>query len=187
MQKVTFGLLIGLFASVGMTKPAMEGMERPTPELRWLTIQQAQDSSREQPRVIIMDIYTDWCYWCKVMERNTYSNRELASYLQEKFYPVKFNAENKSSITWKGQSFAFNDAYKVNELALSLTHGQLSFPTTVIITPDNNAPQFISGYLKPAEIEPILKYFGEGAYKKESYKDFNRAFKPTWKYFFIFF
>jgi thioredoxin-related protein len=115
------------------------------------------------------------------MENNTYSNPDLSAYVAEKFYPVKFNAENKSTVIWKGKAFAFNDSYKVNNLALSLTHGQLSFPTTVIITPDNNAPQFISGYLKPAEIEPILKYFGEGAYPKESYKDFKRTFKPSWK------
>ena len=196
MQKGTFGLLFGLVAAVGMTgmTPPAPGREAghavmavepaplmPASELRWMTLQQAEENGKSEPRVIIMDIYTDWCYWCKVMERNTYSNPALAAYVAGKFYPVKFNAESHGPVSWKGQSFGYNSDYKVNELALNLTRGQLSFPTTVIITPDDQAPQFISGYLKPAEIEPILKYFGEGVYKKESYSVFKRTFKSEWK------
>ena len=199
MQKVTLYFLISLFACLGiqwmrpvqpvvlaaqpMTSATQSGssLAQPKESIEWLTVQQAQDSLKVQPRVIIMDIYTDWCYWCKVMERNTYTSKELSAYIKERFYSVKFNAESKGKVDWKGQSYAYNATYQVNELALSLTHGQLSFPTTVIITPDNNPPQFIPGYLKPAEMEPILKYFGDGVYKTTPFKEFNRSFHSSWK------
>ncbi len=163
---------------LGMRSPT-NGVAREA--LSWMSVGQAQDSLRQEPRVVIMDIYTDWCYWCKVMEKNTYSHPEVSAYVRDHFYPVKFNAESKDKVSWKGRSFAYNEGYRVNDLALSLTHGQLSFPTTVIITPDNNAPRFIAGYLKPAELEPILKYYGEGAYLKESYKTFSQKFHSSWK------
>lgn len=189
MQKLTFLTYVGISllvaGSVAFTRlpaPAhslsvYEGKEA----FQWMTFQQAQERVKSRPRVIVMDMYTDWCYWCKVMDRNTYANPQLASYIQEKFYPVKFNAESKASITWKGRSFDFNPDYRVNDLALALTHGRLSFPTTVIITPDDHSPQYINGYLKPADLEPVLKYFGEGAYKNMAYKDFKKAFKASWK------
>jgi thioredoxin-related protein len=172
MQKITLFVAALIFLS------ARSPLDRPG---EWMTLQQAQDSIKGQPKVIIMDIYTDWCYWCKVMENNTYSKPEVSSYMHENFYAVKFNAENKNTVLWKGKSFAYNPSYRVNDLALSLTKGQLSFPTTVIITPDNQPPQFIAGYLKPSELEPILKYFGEGAYKKISFQEFNKDFHVTWK------
>lgn len=105
MQKGTFGLLFGLVAAVGMTgmTPPVQGPEAghamaPARELRWLTLQQAEENGKSEPRVIIMDIYTDWCYWCKVMERNTYSNPVVAAYVDGKFYPVKFNAESRGRL-----------------------------------------------------------------------------------------
>jgi thioredoxin-related protein len=190
MQKVTFWICAGimLFPALGGGRPVV-GSDKPRGEaalpvrddLQWLTVQQAQDSLKTEPKVILMDIYTDWCYWCKVMESNTYSKREVALYIKDHFYAVKFNAEDTKSINWKGQSFTFNPAYKVNELALSLTQGHLSYPTTVIVTPDNNPPQYIAGYLKPSDFEGILKYFGDGAYKTKSFKDFSKGFHNTWK------
>jgi thioredoxin-related protein len=175
-------IAIAFMGIIGWTAAAMRPpAPRPTGyALQWLTLKEAQDKTKGQPRVILMDIYTDWCYWCKVMEKNTYTDARVAAYVADKFYPVRFNAESKDSVSWKGQSFAFNPSYKVNELALSLTKGHLAYPTTVIITPDDRAPQYISGYLKPVDIEPVLKYFGEGAYKTTSYQVFKKNFQPSW-------
>jgi thioredoxin-related protein len=179
MQKLTFLTYVGIcIVLLGVGAPIHPRVQE---NFQWLTFQQAQERVRNRPRVILMDMYTDWCYWCKVMDRNTYSQPEIAAYIQEKFYPVKFNAESKGSVTWKGQSFDFNPDYRVNQLALTLTKGRLSYPTMVIITPDDHAPQYLSGYIKPMDLEPVLKYFGEGAYKSMTYKDFKKQFQPSWK------
>ncbi len=62
-------------------------------------------------------------------------------------------------------------------LLLYITAGQLEFPTTIIFPDGNSEPIAVSGFLEPKEIEPILKYFGEGAYKTQSYNDFKSTFK----------
>ena len=149
--------------------------------LQWLSFQEAQNRVKGEPRVIIMDIYTDWCYWCKVMDKNTYQDRAVAAYLQDKFYPVRFNAETHASVSWKGKSYDFNPGYRVNDLAISLTSGKLAYPTLVIITPDDHNPTYLMGYRKPADLEPVLKYFGEGAYKTQSYREFKKSFQASWK------
>ena len=78
------------------------------------------------------------------------------------------------------KQFAFNPQYKTNEFAIYLTGGQLSYPTTVIIPTDGSGPQAIPGFLKPADFEIILKYFGEGKYGKVPFNEYRKTFKATW-------
>jgi thioredoxin-related protein len=60
-----------------------------------------------------------------------------------------------------------------------LTHGRLEFPTTIIITP-GDAPQAIPGFMEPDELEPVVKYFGEGAYKTRGFDVYLKDFKKSW-------
>ena len=148
--------------------------------MRWLTLAEAEKASGEVSRPVLIDLYTEWCGWCKVMDKKTYKNEKVISYLQEKFYSVKLDAETRKTVSWRGRDFAFNAQYKTNEIALYLTGGQLSYPTTVIIPAPGEAPQPIPGFLEPKELELIVKYFGEGAYKSVSFPDFQKKFKGNW-------
>ena len=129
---------------------------------------------------VLIDLYTDWCGWCKVMDKKTYTNKDLAAYVQEKYYAVKINAETKAAINWKGRTFNFSSDYKANEFAIYVTGGRLSFPTTVIIPADGSAPQAIPGYLKPKEMELFLKYYGEQFEKRMSVDEYMKQAKPNW-------
>lgn len=129
--------------------------------INWINIADAEAAGNIEKRPILIDLYTDWCAWCKVMDKKTYTNKNLAAYVHEKFYAVKINAETRATINWRGRTFNFSQAYKANEFALYVTGGRLSFPTTVIIPADGSAPQAIPGYLKPNELELFLKYYGE--------------------------
>ena len=128
---------------------------------------------------ILIDLYTDWCGWCKVMDKKTYSDKHVNEYLQAKFYAVRVDAESKHEITWNGKTYSFNANARTNDFAIWLTNGQLSYPTTVIIPPDGE-PQAIPGYLAPNEFELIVKYFGEGNYGKVPFQDFQKSFKSSW-------
>ncbi|MCO5240870.1 MAG: thioredoxin family protein [Chitinophagaceae bacterium] len=150
-------------------------------KLQWLTLSEAEAGMSTQKKDIIIDLYTDWCSWCKVMDRNTYTNRDVIQYLQDKFYPVKINAETKEVLNWRGKQFNYNEAHKVHDFAILLTGGQLSYPSTIILPADGSAPQVIPGYLKPGDMELVLKYFGEGHYGKTPFNTYMQNFKPTWK------
>ena len=164
-----------LFAFSCADKPAAN-----EEKLKWMTLQEAKVAMQKEKRPILIDLYTDWCGWCKVMDKKTYTNEKVIAYLQQKFYPVKLDAETREALEWENKTYRFNSSYHTNDLAVYLTHGQLSFPTTIIIPLGNTDPQPVPGYLKPAELELIVKYFGEGHYGKTPFEAYQRNFKTSW-------
>ena len=191
MQKIGIALAVVWLAVFSCAQnSALDGVSNPNgseakgnggEKLEWLNISEAGVKLQAQKRPILIDMYTDWCGWCKVMDKKTYTNTELIKYVSEKFYPVKLDAETRETINWNGKQFKFRSDYKVNEFAVYLAGGELAFPTTVIIPTDGTPPQAIPGYLKPEEMELILKYFGEGYYGKTPFQEFQRQFKSSWK------
>ena len=158
----------------------MTGRSDPAGEaVSWMSLDEASGKLQKEQRPVLIDLYTTWCGWCKQMDRKTYSNKQVAQYLQAKFYPVKVDAESKAVINWKGRAYSFSADYKSNEFAVYLTHGQLEFPTTIIIPPGGE-PQAIPGYMEPKELELLVKYFGEGNYNKVSFDVYQKSFKPSW-------
>jgi thioredoxin-related protein len=147
--------------------------------VEWMTVEQAADKLQQEKRPVLIDLYTTWCGWCREMDRKTYSSKKVAAYLAEKFYTVKVDAETRAAITWQGRTYAYSPQYRANEFALFLTHGRLEFPTTIILMP-GDVPQAIPGFMEPGDLEPVLKYFGEGAYKTQGFDVYMKNFKKSW-------
>ena len=149
-------------------------------KIQWLSIAEMQVAYKKNPRPILVDVYTDWCGWCKVMDKETYNNSKVAAYINEKYYAVKFDAESRDSTEWNGIKYGFNQQHKVNEMAMYLMYGQLSYPTTVFLASLDAKPAPLPGYLKPKEIESPLKFFGEGVYKSKNFPEYMKSFKTSW-------
>lgn len=177
MQSVKLCVLfawLSFFACAQTSAPSITKVE-------WMTLSEVELNMQKEKRPILIDLYTDWCGWCKVMDRKTYSNKNVSSYLQQKFYAVKLNAEATQSINWNGKTYKFNPAYKTHDFAIYLTGGQLSYPTTVIIPVEQPQPQAIPGFLEPKDFEMIAKYFGEKKFGKVPFNQYQQTFKPSWR------
>lgn len=176
MQILKLAFLFGgLMFLVSAMKPS--GLDE---KMKWYSLEEAEKNFKSAKRPILIDLYTDWCGWCKVMDKNTYNDPRVSAYLEKNFYAVKVNAEGRKEISFNGKKFRYNPQYRTNEFAIFLTNGQLSYPTTVIIPTDGSSPQTIPGYLEPKDFEKILKYFGEGKYGKVPFKEYDRSFKGEW-------
>jgi thioredoxin-related protein len=177
MQKVALITII-LFSAISFSSFQQKKEKQ---KLNWLTLAEVEEKLKKEPRPVLIDLYTDWCGWCKVMDRKTYANQNVIKYLNEKFYVVKLNAETKAELMWKGKAYNYNTSYKTNDLAISLTNGELSYPTTIFLPADNSAPQTIAGMIEVKDMELITKYFGENKYGTVSFDDYAKNFKHSWK------
>ena len=100
-------------------------------QVQWYTIEEAFALTKTEPRKIVIDVYTDWCTWCKVMDKNTYENQIIADYLNHKFYAVKFNAEQQEDVFINGTTYKFvaSGSRGYHELAAALLNGNMGYPT----------------------------------------------------------
>lgn len=150
--------------------------------VKWITFEQAVEKSKIEKRKIFIDVYTNWCGWCKVMDRNTFNDPNVAKLLNEKFYAVKLNAEQREEIVFKGTTFKFiengNSGY--HQLAASLLNNQLSYPTGIFLDEDFNMLQPLPGYRQAPEFHKIAQYIGEGFYKKIKWDEFQNTYKSPY-------
>lgn len=153
---------------------------KPSSSVDWLKLDEVNTKLIKQPKPVLIDLYTDWCHWCKVMDKKTYSNQKVIEYIRDHFYASRINAETRETLTWRNKSYTYNDNYRIHDFALYISAGQAAFPTTVIIPAENAEPIPVAGMLEPKELEPILKYFGDGAFKSMSFAQFQKTFHSSW-------
>jgi len=126
-----------------------------TQGINWMSMEEALQAQQQNPKPIFVDIYTDWCGWCKVMDKKTFSQKEVADYLNEHFYTVKFNAEKEGPVDFNGKQYELINAGKrgIHTLAYAMLDGKLSYPAYVILGESLERLAVIKGY---KEAEPFL-------------------------------
>lgn len=153
-----------------------------TSKVRWLKSMKEYynlEQSLRDSLPMLVDLWTDWCGWCVVMDKKTYSNDSVANFINSHFIPVKFNAETREEFNWHGVKYRFDDQFNIHNFAKFLTSGRAAFPTTVIVWP-NGKFETVPGFLRVHEIEPLLKFFTLPE-KERDWNDFNRQFKNAWR------
>ena len=160
-------------------------------EINWVTLEEAVELQQKEPRKIIMDFYTKWCGPCKLLDRNTFKNKDVAKYINENYYAVKFNAEGNDVVNFNGNKFINTkyDPAKANRRNYSHQLTQYfqvtAYPTMVFLDEEDNLITQVKGYKTPQQLELYLKMFYKNDYKNlKSQKDFNayhQAFKAEFK------
>ena len=145
-------------------------------EVNWLSWNEAAElaATEENPKKIFIDVYTDWCGWCKKMDKDTFQNPEVAEYMSQNYYMVKLDGEGKEPIEFKGKTYNFVPSGRkgYHELAATLMQGRLSYPTTIFLDEEMNMLSPVPGYQKPEPFLNIAKYFGENIYKDKDWKTY---------------
>lgn len=151
------------------------------PKIEWLTWEQAVAKMDKAPRKIMIDVYTDWCGWCKRMDATTMEDPAIIKIIGEQYYAVKMDGECKRDITFRGRTYKFiaQGHRGYHELPAELMKGQMSYPTLVFLDEEYGIIQPLPGYQEAGTLEPILAYFGGGFYKTTPYESFQASFKSA--------
>lgn len=162
----------GATTQVSPLKPAERGI------VNWMTIEQALEKSKVEKKKIFVDMYTDWCGWCKHMDSTTFVDANVARYLNEHFYPVKFNAEQEKDIVFKDKTYRFKKSGTrgYHELAAFWLNNRLSFPTVVFLDETQQLIQPVPGYQDADKMEAIINYFGSDSHKKTPWESYEKNF-----------
>ncbi len=150
-------------------------------KVNWVTFEEAVKLNKTTPKPFLIDIYTDWCGWCKRMDKTTYQNEVLVDYINENFHAVKLDGEQKEDITFKDYTFKFkpNGRRGYNEFAAVLLNGKLSYPTTVFMNKEMELLDRVPGFLNEKVMEQVTSYFADEKYKTEKWEDFVKNFKSS--------
>lgn len=136
-------------------------------KIEWMSWEEAVSANDAEPRKILVDVYTDWCGWCKVMDRKTFTDEAIVSYINENFHAIKLNAEQKESITWQGYEFKWLEGGRngVHTLAYSLLDKQMSYPQFVLLDEEFKRIRIIKGFKDAKAFMPQLEYAATEQYK----------------------
>ncbi|MCQ2607352.1 MAG: thioredoxin family protein [Bacteroidales bacterium] len=165
MKKYIIAVLLACFATTAFS------------QIQWISFEKAMALAQKDGKPLLVDVYTDWCGWCKRLDATTYQDSAVVAYINNNFHAVKFNAEADEKITYHDTVYTKKD--KTHELAIKLLDGRLSYPTTLFIVVDNGkeytAP--VPGYQTRESIQPYLFYFSEKAYNSRSlWESFMKGF-----------
>jgi thioredoxin-related protein len=151
------------------------------PQVKWMKFSDAVEATKKKPRKIFVDIYADWCGWCKVLDRDTFSDSVVAKILNEQYYPVKLDAESKETHT-------LQDGRKVSspELAASLAASkpgeQYGLPSMIVLSEEVVILTRIQGAQKPDFMAPALLFFSENHYLEKSWETYSKEYADKIKH-----
>jgi thioredoxin-related protein len=133
--------------------------------VKWESFSAGLLKAREQKKPVIIDFYADWCHWCKVMDKETFSDNEVAQLIRNKFIAIRIDTEKSEKINYKGMSTT------TDKFAPML--GVSGLPTVVFMDKDGNLIDKVPGFVKADIFTGILRYINEGCYKHQiSFADY---------------
>jgi thioredoxin-related protein len=149
-------------------------------KIHWMSLEEAYIAVQKEPRKIVIDVFTGWCGWCKVMDQKTFSEAKVAEYVNKNFYAVKLDAEQKEDITLGSQKYSFvvQGQGGYHQAAAGLMGGKMSYPTIVYLDEKFNLIQAVPGYQDAKQFHQIITFFGDNFYKKE---DWNKYSQETYQ------
>lgn len=132
--------------------------------LTWRTFDAGMAEAQRSNKKVLIDVYTDWCGWCKKMDASTYTDKSLTDYLNRHYVVIKMNAERSTTVTYRGRE------YSERELAASF--GVTGYPATVFLTSSGDPITLYPGYAEAKDFRHVVSYIAEDHYKTRKFDEY---------------
>jgi thioredoxin-related protein len=159
-------------------------------EIAWMSMNEALAAQEKNPKKILMDAYTTWCGPCKMMDKNTFTNKDVVNFVNKHFYPVKFDAEGTEEVLYKDFNYT-NPNHDPNRKGRNSQHFLTNalkisgYPSLVFFDEKSNVIAPVVGYRTPEQLEIFLKMIVNNDYKKlttaDAWGKYEKEFKGTFK------
>lgn len=182
-MKTTAFIFISIFF---LSVSAPDAYAQDDAKIKWYTIEEAVElnskAKNKAKKKFFIDVYTDWCGWCKKMDQNTFTDPVIIKYLNENFWPVKFDAESAEPVTINGQTYVNPNPgarRSSHQLAIALLNKRLSYPSFAFLDQEVKLITVLPGYNTPDKLEPVLHYIATEAYLDQAFDQFRASFKGS--------
>lgn len=107
---------------------------------------------KEQNKKGFLHFYTDWCTYCKIMNKQTFVDPKIIDYLNNNFISIRVNADKQKDVAKK--------------------YGVSRFPSTWFISEDSTSLSNQPGFIKPDMLLDMLKFLNTDSFKEMKFSEF---------------
>ncbi len=161
--------LFSLIAIVAFSIAVHDFTYAQTAEIKWMTLSEAEAAMKKKPKKMFVDIYTDWCGWCKRLDATTYKDASVIEYINKNFYAVKLNAEQKDAITYNGKQYTYDASSRRNTVADEFMGNSGGYPTLTYLDENKKVIAINPGYVDAVAFLNYLKFYGDNYYLNMDY------------------
>jgi thioredoxin-related protein len=126
-------------------------------EIKWLSFEQLDDSLKIKPKPVIISFYTDWCVYCKKMDKEVYSKAAIIKEINQHYYAVKFDAETNIPVQFDGKTFIKKAQFHELALLFAARGKQFTPPVTLVLDRNFKVKGRWFEYLSSDKLLNILK------------------------------
>ncbi len=133
-------------------------------EVEWHAFDVGMERAKKENKLLVIDFYTDWCHWCKVMDKDTYGNKDVMEYAKKNLILAKVNAETAEKFKYKDASYSGRE--------LAMMFGVTGYPMTAFMSAEGEFLGKRAGFIPADEFNVVVKFLAEEWYKKMEYEEF---------------
>jgi len=140
------------------------GSENPINDSKQKSFEEVLKNAQKDKKKIVINVYADWCKWCKKMDSDTFPDKEVQKELKRNFYFYKLNGESSDIVEYDGR--------KWTKAQLTKAFGIRGFPSTIFLNHDSKPITVLPGYVDAKTFASILRYIGDDIYLKMNFDEF---------------
>ena len=153
MKKILLVLLMLSFSAITFAK-----------DLQWKNFNDGIAEAKKSGKKVLIDVYTDWCKWCKKMDAETYTDKKIKVYLEKNYVLIKLNAEGIGNISYAGQT--------ISPAQFAQQMGIDGYPATLFLKGNGDPITVLPGYSEPKMFIHVISYIAENQIGKKKFEEY---------------